>query len=133
MNNSFDFRSVYFATTFNSEILIITPKKQIFMRDEASEFGEIINISRKNGISKFIVVLNQCDYISSEGLGIISSSWNKCHDNENSQMCIVISREKDSEIGNLFDITGLSRTLGSTIQPNVDDAVKYIKNFSEDN
>ncbi len=45
-------------------------------------------------------------------------------------MAVVLSASSGNEVRNLFEIIGLSHMIGSAIQPTLDDAIIYVKNFS---
>lgn len=100
------------------------------MGREAQEFDKLLDKLRLEKYRRFVINLASCDYVSSEGLGVIAACWNWCHDQNNGHMALVLSNDPANEVHNLFEITGLSRVIGSAIQPTLHDALNYIRKFS---
>jgi anti-anti-sigma factor len=117
------------ALILADEIACIRFPQKIFQKKQAEEFRSALAELRGRKITRYVVDLSDGEYISSEGLGAIAQCWKWCHDEGNGQMAVVLPPRADSEIRNLFDIIGLSRTIGSALQPTVEDAKKYIRAF----
>ena len=111
-------------------IPVLRPISHHFMSDQAREFSRIVRLLRKKSMYNLIVDLSECEFISSEGLGIISACWQWCQEKGKGYMSVVLPRDIESEVVNLFDITGLSRSIGSALQRSVKDAITCLKAFS---
>jgi anti-anti-sigma factor len=85
---------------------------------------------QESGVTRLVLDLSDCEYISSEGLGATARCWKLCHEDGKGQMAVVLPSSPVSEVRNLFEIIGLSRMIGSAIQPTVNDAIAYIQKFS---
>jgi anti-anti-sigma factor len=116
--------------TIVESIAILRPLSTDFLNEQAKELGRIITLLRKKKLNDLILDLSGCEFISSEGLGIISSCWQWCQEKGKGYMGVVLPRSKENEVVNLFDITGLSRSIGSAMQRSVKDAIAYLKAFS---
>lgn len=124
-----EFLSSVFNVEFAESFPILRPFASIFLKDQVREFKRIIELFRGKKIDNLILDLSGCQYISSDGLGAISSCWKWCHDEGRGRMAVVLSREKGNEVINLFEITGISTTMGSAMQRTVKDALNYLKTF----
>jgi len=123
-------QSPRFTVTVNDRIAVIAPSVETFMYREAQEFDHLFEQLRGKGFTHFIIELGTCDYISSEGLGAIASCWKWCHDEGMGRLSVILQQNTDNEVSNLFEITGLTRIIGSAIQPTLKDALKYIREFA---
>lgn len=130
MSNDAEIGSSAFQITFDEDIAIIHAVDRAFMRFQAKEFERILELLRKGSTRRFIVDFSSCDYISSEGLASTMSCWKWCHDDGHGHMAAVVSLHPDNEVRNLFEIIGLSRMIGSALQPTIADALKYLKEFA---
>jgi anti-anti-sigma factor len=117
--------------TFSSEgtVAMITPRENMFMKREAKEFPLLVEYQVEQGLTRFVVDLSACDYISSEGLGALAKLWKWCDEEQHGQLAVVLSRDDRNEVANLFDITGLARIMGSAVRPSAPDAVSYLNTF----
>ena len=116
--------------TIVESIPILRPLSHNFIGEQAKELDRIVGILRKKRFNNLILDLSGCEFISSEGLGIISACWQWCQEKGKGYMGVVLPRATDNEVVNLFDITGLSRSIGSALQRSVKDALAYLKAFS---
>jgi anti-anti-sigma factor len=124
--------SILFRICIVEQIPVLRPVDTRFIGEQASELGRIVKILRKKKLFNLVIDLSGCEYISSEGLGIISACRQWCQERKNG-LGIVLPRAGENEVVNLFDITGLSRSIGSALQRSVKDAVSYLKNFYPQN
>ena len=120
-------REVYAEVT--GEVAVIGFASRIFQKYEADDFRLLLNRLRVRSISHYVIDLSGCDYVSSEGLGATAQCWKWCHDEGKGRMAVVLPSQPDHEVRNLFDIIGLSRTIGSALQPTVEDARAYLRAF----
>jgi hypothetical protein len=130
MSNNEGLRSPSFRVTFDEDIAIISPVDKAFMRFQAKEFDRIFELLRKDATRRFILDFSSCDYISSEGLASTASCWKWCHDDGHGQMAAIVPQGPDNEVRNLFEIIGLSRMIGSALQPTLASALKYLKEIA---
>lgn len=117
-----------FSICIVEEIPVLKPLASRFYCEQADEFNRLVTLLRKKKLFNIIIDLSGCEGISSEGLGIISACRQWCQEKKKG-IGVVLPRAVENEVVNLFDITGLSRTIGSALQRSVKDAVTYIKNF----
>jgi hypothetical protein len=89
-----------------------------------------MGVLREKGLKRFVVDLSTCTYISSEGLTCTAACWKWCHDEGNGHMAAIIPQSPGNEVRNLFDIIGLSRMIGSALQPSLNQALKYLREFT---
>jgi anti-anti-sigma factor len=122
--------STLFDLTFNHSIPVIRPHDTSFLKQQAQEFDEIVEQLRAKKYTSLVLDLSLCEYISSDGLGVVAKCWHWCHEEGHGSMALALADTPDNEVNNLFDITGLSRTIGSALQRNVADAVNYLQQFS---
>ncbi len=118
--------------TVISGIPVIRPLSNVFLNDQAREFKRIITALRKRKYCDLVVDLASCEYISSEGLGAVAEAWEWSQEKNYSRMSVVLTRDARSEVVNLFEITGLSRSIGCCMQPGVAEAVRFIKQFCDE-
>jgi anti-anti-sigma factor len=115
--------------TIVERIPVLSPIDRKFISEQAKELGRLVRLLRRKKLFNLVIDLSECEYISSEGLGIISGCWQWCQKKGKGYMGVVLPRTAGSEVVNLFDITGLSRAIGSALQRSVRDAITYLKNF----
>ncbi|MBD3344288.1 MAG: hypothetical protein GF401_04415 [Chitinivibrionales bacterium] len=111
------------------DIAVIQFPKKVFQKKEAKEFNAIIESIKEQKYPSIALNLSDCEYVSSEGLGVTAKLWRWCHDEGNGKMAVVLSEDTDNEVRNLFEIIGLARIIGSAIQPSIKDVLNYLKNF----
>jgi anti-anti-sigma factor len=111
-------------------IPVLRPLEPDFLGEQAKELSRIVRILRRKRLFGLVLDLSGCEYISSEGLSIIAGCWKWCRERRKGYMGVVLPRSTGNEVVNLFDITGLSRSIGSALQRSVRDAVRYLKKFS---
>lgn len=122
--------SPFFLVSFHDDIAIIRPVDKALLRSQAKEFDRIFELLRKDTTSRFILDFSSCEYISSEGLASTVSCWKWCHDEGHGLMAAIVPQSPENEVRNLFEIIGLSRMIGGALQPTLDDAIKYLKEFA---
>ncbi len=130
MSASVSLASSIISVTIVESIPVLRPISPAFLSEQAAEFSRLVGLLRKKRLNDLILDLSTCENISSEGLGIIAACWQWCHEKGKGYMGVVLPRSSDSEVVNMFDITGLSRSIGSALQRSVRDAVRYLKAFS---
>lgn len=89
--------------------------RRVFLRKEAAEFERVVEDAVKNGTQKFMVNFNRCEYISSEGLGVIADFWRKCSEEKDLLVVALFSDDKDNTLLNFFEIIGLARVMSNFI------------------
>jgi len=130
MSSNGRFVSSAFRVTIDKDIAILQSVDASVMHFQAQEFNRIFDLLREQGFRRFIIDLSTCEYISSEGLTCTASCWKWCHDEGNGHMVAIVPQNPDNEVRNLFDIIGLSRMIGSALQPALTQALKYLREFS---
>jgi len=130
MSNSDAIISSAFQVTTENNIAILQSLEASFMHPQAQEFYRIFDLLRKQGICRFVIDLSTCEYISSEGLTCTASCWKWCHDEGNGHMIAIVPQNPENEVRNLFDIIGLSRMIGSALQPSLAQALNYLREFA---
>jgi hypothetical protein len=130
MSSNGRFVSSAFRVTIDKDIAILQSVDASVMHFQAQEFNRIFDLLREQGFRRFVIDLSTCEYISSEGLTCTASCWKWCHDEGNGHMVAIVPQNPDNEVRNLFDIIGLSRMIGSALQPALTQAVKYLREFS---
>ena len=89
--------------------------QKVFLRNEALEFDKLAEAALKAGARKFLVNFHHCEYISSEGLGVVADFWRKCSEGEDLRMAALFSNSMDNSLLNFFEIIGLARVMASHI------------------
>jgi anti-anti-sigma factor len=117
--------------TVIDSIPVIQPVRKVFLEEQAEEMERVVLELRKRGHPDLIVDLSSCDYISSEGLGAVTAAWEWCSERNSGRMAVILGDTADAEVINLFEITGVSRTIGGAIHATITDAVRYIKQFCD--
>ena len=130
MSNSNGITSQAFHITIDDAIAILQAVDPSFMHFQAQEFDRIFDLLRKKGYRQFILDLTPCEYISSEGLTCVALCWKWCHDEGNGQMAAIVPQNPENEVRNLFEIIGLSRMIGSALQPTLSQAIRYLREFA---
>ncbi|MDD5674475.1 MAG: STAS domain-containing protein [Chitinivibrionales bacterium] len=129
-NNNDAFSTLQVHVTVENNVAILSLCEPIFLGKQAKELTGVLQNLLKQSIKAFVFNLGDCDYISSDGLGVVASWWRFCHDQGNGAMAVVLPGKPDSEVANLFEIIGLTRMIGSAVQPSVKDALNYLKEFA---
>jgi hypothetical protein len=130
MSNNDGIVSSAFGIMIDKDIVIVKATDKSILHSQAQEFNRIFELLKRNGYIRFILDLSICDYISSEGLTCAASCWKWCHDDGNGHMVIIVPQKPENEVRNLFDIIGLSRMVGSALQPKLSNAIRYLREFS---
>jgi hypothetical protein len=125
-----DIVSEHFQVRYKGNVVILKPNEKAFTHIQAGEFNRIWNRLRENKIRRFVLDYSTCEYISSEGLTCTASSWKWCHEEGNGYMVAIVPLDPKNEVRNLFEIIGLSRMIGSALQPTLPQALKYLKDFA---
>ena len=121
--------STIFQVAIVEHIPVLKPVDSKFFNEQAKEFNRLIKLLRRKKLFNLVIDLSGCEYISSEGLGMIAACWSWCQEKGNGCMGVVLPRTQGNEVVNLFDITGLSRTIGSALQRSVKDSITFLKKF----
>jgi hypothetical protein len=119
--------------TIVDSIPVLRPVDRFFFDKEAIEFNRLVKLLRKKRYFDLVVDLSGCQEISSEGLGMIASCWDRYQKKAAGYMGVVLPRATENSVVTLFDVTGLSRSIGCALQRRVADAVSYLKSFSPKN
>ena len=130
MSNSEGMASTAFRVTIDGDIAIIKLIEVSFAHFQAQEFDRLTDVLRDKELRRFVVDLSTCEYIASEGLTCTAAFWKWCHDEGNGAMTAIIPQTPGNEVKNLFDIIGLSRMIGSALQPTLSQALRYLKEFA---
>jgi anti-anti-sigma regulatory factor len=130
MSNNKEIVSREFQIRYKADAAILKPVEKAFTHLQAGEFNRIFDCLRENNVKRFVLDFSTCEYISSEGLTCTASCWKWCHEDGNGQMVAVVPLDPANEVRNLFEIIGLSRMIGSALQPTLPQALKYLKEFA---
>jgi hypothetical protein len=130
MSNKKDIISQDFQIRFKADVVIVKPVQKAFTHLQAGEFHRIFDLLRGNNFRRFILDYSTCEYISSEGLTCTASCWKWCHEEGNGHMVAIVPLDPANEVRNLFEIIGLSRMIGSALQPTLPQALKYLKEYA---
>ncbi|MFC1584871.1 hypothetical protein ACFL5V_04935 [Fibrobacterota bacterium] len=106
--------------------LEIKISSKAFLRDEAKEFQLIVNEAMQRDVSRFLINFNDCQYVSSEGLGCIAEFWRKCSEKENITMVSVFSDKPVNELLDFFKIIGLARVMKEHIFTDYNKAREFL-------
>jgi anti-anti-sigma regulatory factor len=130
MSNKDEIFSQDFQIRYRADVAIIKPVQNAFTHLQAAEFNRIFDLLRENNYRRFILDYSTCEYISSEGLTCTASCWKWCHEENNGHMVAIVPLDPSNEVRNLFEIIGLSRMIGSALQPTLPQALKYLKEYA---
>jgi anti-anti-sigma factor len=122
--------STVFEISFEESIAVLRPLTNSFLKEQADEFKRIVERLTQRANTRLVLDLTGCEYISSDGLGAVAYCWRWCHVEGHGNMSVALSHAKENEVINLFDITGLTTTIGSALQANAHDAVNYLYEFT---
>ncbi len=125
MSNS-DIGSKLYKISIENAIAVIHPLDRAFLHAQAKEFKRLLVDLRATGVAATILVLSLCDYISSEGISSITQGWKWCTEEGNGVLAVVVQNDATSEVWNLFEIIGISRILGSSLQPTLAAAIAHV-------
>ncbi|WP_425446151.1 STAS domain-containing protein [Dethiothermospora halolimnae] len=84
------------------EVKIVLPEE--FVIDEIEDFRQRTNELFEDGINKITVVLSQCKFMDSTGLGVLMSVHKKCVSNGGR---LTLSSIKDPNVRKIFRLTRL--------------------------
>jgi hypothetical protein len=129
MPHESDLASAIINVAIVEHIPVLRPLTALFLSEQAHEVGRLVSLLRRKKLFNLVIDLSGCEKISSEGLGIVASCWKWCQEKGTGYMGVVLPREAGNEVVSLFDITGLSRSIGSALQRSARDAVTYLKTF----
>ena len=130
MSNKKEMISEDFQIRIKGDVAIVKPVQKAFTHLQAGEFNRIFDLLRENDFKRFILDYSTCEYISSEGLTCTASCWKWCHEEGNGHMVAIVPLDPANEVRNLFEIIGLSRMIGSALQPTLPQALKYLKDYA---
>ncbi len=130
MSNNEEIVSQEFQVKFKGDVVILKPVQKTFTHLQANEFNRIFELLCERRVSRFILDYSTCEYISSEGLTCTASCWKWCHEEKNGHMVAIVPLDPRNEVRNLFEIIGLSRMIGSALQPTLPQALKYLREFA---
>jgi|WetSurMetagenome_2_1015567.scaffolds.fasta_scaffold244984_2 anti-anti-sigma regulatory factor len=130
MSNNEEIVSLEFQIKFKGDAVIVKPVEKTFTHQQAAEFNRIFDLLREQGHTRFILDYSTCEYISSEGLTCTASCWKWCHEEKKGNMVAIVPLDPRNEVRNLFEIIGLSRMIGSALQPTLPQALKYLREFA---
>ena len=131
MSSNGDLSTPQLRVTLDATTATLSPNESLFLGHQAKELNDILHKLHAQDISGFVFDLTDCSYISSEGLGVLAAWWRFCHEQKKGSMVVVLPTAANNEVSNLFEIIGLSRMIGSAIQPTVKDALNYLKEFKQ--
>jgi hypothetical protein len=130
MSSKKEIVSLEFNVVYKNDVVILKPVAKAFSHFQAKEFDRIIEDLKESGIRRFILDYSSCEYISSEGLTCTAACWKWCHEEKNGHMVAIVPQDPKNEVRNLFEIIGLSRMIGSALQPTLPQALKYLREFA---
>ena len=130
MSNKKEIASQDFQIRYKAKVVIVKPVQKAFTHLQAGEFNRIFDLLREKNYRRFILDFSTCEYISSEGLTCTASCWKWCHEEGNGFMVAIVPLDPANEVRNIFEIIGLSRMIGSALQPTLPHALKYLKEYS---
>jgi anti-anti-sigma factor len=122
--------STVFEISMEDSITVLRPLTNSFLKLQADEFKRIVETLTQKKHTRIVLDLTGCEYISSDGLGAVAHCWRWCHAEGHGNMAVALSHAKENEVINLFDITGLTTTIGSALQANAHDAINYLLEFT---
>jgi hypothetical protein len=118
------------AVSFHDDIALLKPLNKALLVLEGKELKNLFDTALRNNITRLVLDLSAAEYISSEALGAVAICWNGCGDGEKARMAVILSPDESNEVRNLFEIIGLSRTLGNAIKTSSRDAINYLREFA---
>ena len=114
-------------------VAVLRFPSHIFQKKESAALTSAFLDLQEKAITRCVLDLGLCEYVSSDGLGATAQCWKKCKEGKAIQMALVLPADPSAEVRNLFDIIGLSGAIGSALQPTVADAIAYVKAFGSNN
>lgn len=105
------------------EILI---NDKVFLRNEAQDFHKLTSSFFKGVAGKILVNFNNCQYISSEGLGCIAEFWRKCNDDKAFKMVALFCQQPVNELLSFFEVIGLARVMQGHIFTDYNNAKSFL-------
>jgi hypothetical protein len=85
--------------------------KRVFLRDEVVSFNKIIDQALAEGQTRFLINFENCQYISSEGLGAVARFWRVCSESEKLKMVSLFHSDPVNELLEFFEIIGLIKVM----------------------
>jgi hypothetical protein len=126
MSNNEKLSSPFFNVSLDSGIALLQARDKTFLNSQAKEFSRLFEELISLSIVKYILDFSNCDYISSEGLNFTAQCWKWCYEKGNGSMAVVVPGDPANTIRMLIDNIGLSYMIGSSLQPTVAEAQKYL-------
>jgi hypothetical protein len=127
MSSNGKLSSPLFNVRVDNGIAVLQAKDNAFLRSQAKEFSRLFEELKSLSIVKYILDFSNNDYVSSEGLNFTAQCWKWCHEKGHGSMAVVIPDDPANDVRRLFDNIGLSYMIGSSLQPTVADALKYLR------
>jgi hypothetical protein len=131
MSNNEKLSSPFFNVSFDGGIALLQARDKTFLNSQAKEFFRLFEELKSISIVKYILDFSNCDYISSEGLNFTAQCWKWCYEKGNGSMAVVVPGDPANTIRMLIDNIGLSYMIGSSLQPTVFEAQKYLQGPSK--
>jgi hypothetical protein len=131
MSNNEKLSSPFFNVSFDGGIALLQARDKTFLNSQAKEFFRLFEELKSLSIVKYILDFSNCDYISSEGLNFTAQCWKWCYEKGNGSMAVVVPGDPANTIRTLIDNIGLSYMIGSSLQPTVAEAQKYLQGPSK--
>jgi hypothetical protein len=129
MYNDLILHSPLISVDFDHEIVIMRPSVASLLKTETTELQALFDLAIVRYTS-FVFDLSHCDYICSEALGFIAHCWKWCSDKRHGKMAVILPQDEQNEVAKLFEIIGLSRILGSAINPTLPQSLRFIREFA---
>lgn len=109
---------------------VLAVRSPVFQKTEAGPFEDAVARLKKKKNLRCVLDLSRCEYVSSEGLGMIARLWRYCHDQKAGCLAVVLSPAHGNEVRHLFETIGLSRIMGSALLESMDEAMRFLQKKS---
>ncbi len=106
--------------------------EKVFIRKQSKLFLKEIENLRENGASNFVLDFSTCDYVSSEGLGVLAEMWHWCNEEDNGIMTLALSEDPNNELKYLLDITGLGLIMKGNMRSSLETAEELMLKLIKD-
>jgi len=103
----------------------LVPKSAHFARIEASELKTYIRDRAHETPKSVVLDLSNCDYLTSEGIGALVVGWKEMQKYPNLFFGIIMPVDKDHELYDMIQVTGLQEVLSGSFFNSLDEVKKF--------